>query len=371
MTAIGLVAALALPAAPQQPPPAPPPVVRRKPPERFVALELLSAIPSRLGEELGEPDVVVRVPASDSDAALERQAAGWLEELFAPLNSPSCRPVARAAGLPDPGGMARKLARLWPAGRPIAAAPGGEPVLIRRTYPPPSATDLEMLRTTGILPVELALAGEWARAVGARHAGPPPADPLLRHARAARLEGVARVAGILVALASAGLDASAVGQALLDADRDRAGWVKDRLYAGTDQPVYRAMLRVLLEDGPRWAAYHAVRAGTAGLVAALERPGIGPHVLLRPGLPPPRSEAPDGACRLGPRPTVALVGLPDDSPWVGALRDEWIEVSGTGSLEAVLAFDGEASATRAAADLSARGCRATAAGRRVTASCRP
>ena len=335
-----LVGALALLAASpaaraQTPPPAP---VETSP------ADLATRAGTRLG---GEFDLGALPVRASSEAERRAAAARWLDEAFAPLTAPECAPALRAAGIP-----AAAAAPAWPEGRPIAAAPGADAILAPPSAPPAGPDEVAALRTTGVLPWELALTGEYARLVAARKAGPPAKDPLLRLARAARLEGTARLAGIVVAARGAGVDPGSLGAAALALDRGGAGLAAAP--AGLD-PVRRALFRTMVDDGRRWALFWFLRAGWSGVGAALERPASGLGDLARPGARPSAAAGPATGCRLGPRGAAALAGADDDAPWNAAIvADAW-NVDPRGRLVGLLAFDDEGAAVRAAADLAERG----------------
>ena len=304
-------------------------------------VELAQSIPGRLRTELFREPVDVRV----ASASGRRDAAGrWVAEALAPLRTPACRRVL--------GGLVEKttgFADLWPEDDPIARASGPVELLVPEALPALTPADVESFETRGILPFEIMLAGEWARAVARRHAGPPPADPLLRQARAARLEGVARLAGIALTVQASGLSLAELGQQVLSADADEAGWPRAALARGAHDPVTRAALRVFAEDGLRWAAFHFLRGGVDELIAAIERPGVGPADLLGPGRGSRVDPLPGTGCRLGPRPAAALLVGDDDPLWVDEMHDDVWTVRDDGGAAGRLRFS-TGSAARAAAD---------------------
>lgn len=303
---------------------------------------------TRVGRLLGEEFAVGEVPWRTSDGAARAAAARrWQVEAFAVLDDPACAPVLRAAGIPPGANPAPGAA--WPEARPIAAAPAGDVLLLPPEVPLVTTDDAARLRATGLLPFEIALAGEYARVVGARHAGPAPRDPLLRLARLARLEGTARLAGITLALRGANLDPRVLGVATLSADRDESGLPRAVVAPAVSDPVRSALIETALEDGFRWALYQYLRGGLTGVLAALERPGGSPAELLRPGLARVPAALPAG-CRVGPRASAALLTGATDTPWVDALlADAWsIE---KGAALAALAFEDDRSAARAGDEL--------------------
>ncbi len=317
--------------------------------------DLARSIPERLRTELFREPVEVRV----APQAVRQTAAGaWIAEALAPLRTEACRAVLGAA-VADP----QAFAALYPETDPVARARGAVELLVPDALPPLTRADVESLETRGVIPFEIMLAGEWARAVARRHAGPPPADPLLRQARAARLEGVARLAGIALTVQASGLSMAALGQEVLRVDADEAGWPRAALAAGARDPVTRAALRVFAEDGLRWAAFHFLRGGVDELIAAIEKPGIGPAGLLGPGRrPAPRRLAGEG-CRLGPRPAAALLVGDDDPLWVDELlEDLWVRFS-DGRIEGRLLLATDTAARNAAAEAGNRGWKTSLDGR--------
>jgi hypothetical protein len=301
----------------------------------------------RLGEEFARAEFVNR----DSTPA-ERVAAAqrWIDEVFAPLTDPSCREVLIAAG----AAQARHVTvseTAFAAGRPLAAPPRAREILIPRELPPQTADEVSQLKAFGLLPYEVALAGECARVVGATRAGPPPVDPLSRLTRAARLEGAARLAGFVLVARGARLEPAQVGLAALSGERDEAGLPRRSIVETGLVPVQRAMLRTFFEDGLRWALFHYLKGGFGDLLAALERPAEGPETLLRPGVNRPRP-AGSGACRLGPRGAAALLTGQDETDWVDRLvADRW-ESEGPDRVVVRLWFEDEAGAIGAQDDLS-------------------
>ncbi|RMF76536.1 MAG: hypothetical protein D6738_01270 [Acidobacteria bacterium] len=310
-------------------------------------LDLARSIPPRLRTQLFREPVAVRVAGP---AERRAAAAGWIGEALAALASPACREVLG----PLPVG-ADAFAAAWPEGDPVAPPDGAIELLVPETLPALGARDVESLETRGVIPFEIMLAGEWARAVARRHAGPPPADPLLRQARAARLEGVARLAGIALTVQASGLSLADLGQEVLRSDADEAGWPRAALVGQARDPVVRAALRAFAEDGLRWAAFHFLRGGVDELIAAIERPGVRPSDLLGPGRAPRRPALPEGGCRIGPRPAAALLVGDDDPLWVDELlEDRWRREAGGGTAVS-LRFETEEAAAEAAADARRRG----------------
>jgi len=288
----------------------------------------------RLGGDFARADVPVEVaPAGDR----ARVAASWLAEAFAPADAAACRDVLAALGIPSAGPAPGILGAAWPADRPAAEDGGKGRILVPDSLPPLSAADLELFRLVGLVPFEIAATGERARAVAFRHLGPRPADPLLRAARAARAEGVARLAGIVVTVTGAGLAGDEVGRALPELDGDRAGWPREVVGRLGLDPVRRVLAEAYLRDGLRWAAYAWLRGGWEGLAAALERPGIGPAELLVPARRGRTSAADVDTCRLGPRVAGLLLAGDSDAPVVDRLlEDRWELVPQTGRLRATL-----------------------------------
>lgn len=286
-----------------------------------------------------------------SGERLRAEARRWLEEALAPLYDPACAPVlARLSVTPPSGETLERWAAAWPGGRPLAAAPAADVVLVPDKAPAVDRQALDLLSSAGVLPVEVALSGEIARVAAARHAGPSLRPALLRHARAARLEGVARLAGALITVRGGGVSPEGLGVHLLRADRDRVSWPRDTLLEGVGSQVPRALLRAVVEDGMRWALFHYLRGGEQGVLAALERPLVGPEQLLRPGRPETALPAdwPDGGCRLGPRGAAALVTGNDEPPWLEVLVAGTFVSTPDGGVEARLLFE-DASASAAAA----------------------
>jgi hypothetical protein len=299
------------------------------------------------------------VESREAPRAERRDAAGrWLREALAPLYASACEAVlARLDAAPAPSDAAlSRWAEAFPPGRPLASAPEAESVLVPERAPSLDDAAMELLRASGVLPIEVMLAGEAGRVAAARHAGPPLRPALLRHARAARLEGVARLAGIVVTLEGSGVDPSDLGAQLLSADRGRVGWSRASLLEPARDPVVQALLKGFVEDGLRWAVYHYLRGGEMGLMAALERPDVGPERLLRPGRPSVRpAEAwSAGGCRLGPRGALALLLGQDEVPWLDGLVADRFEAPAEGGVEGRLLFEGEHAAAGAAAALRER-----------------
>lgn len=325
------------------------------------------ALAAEAAERLGWGDG--EVDAREVPLERRRQAAsGWLREALAPLATPACEGVLAAfgaAGMPS-GATLSDWADAFPADRPLAGAPGARRMLVPERPPALDDASDELLRASGLFPVEVSLAGEAGRIAAAQHAGPPLKPALLRHARAARLEGAARLAGIVVALEGGGVDPADLGAQLLGADRGRVGWPAAALRERVDRPVARALLTGLVEDGLRWAVYHYLRGGERGLLAALERPAVGPESLLRPGRPAVRPEEPwpEGGCRLGPRGAMALVLGQDEVPWLDALVADRFATRAD-HVEGRLLFDGPRSAAEAAQAIRARGADVTLSGSEV------
>jgi hypothetical protein len=315
----------------------------------IVPRELVAVARRRFGGEFAR-----EVKATDAGEPDRRAAAlKWLDEALAPLADPRCAPVLRAAHLAAPAVLTPTKAVLG-SQRPVAAPALKPEVLVPPSLQPLSADEVEKFRTTGLLPFEIALSGEIARAIGAEHAGPAPADGVLRLSRAARLEGTARLAGIIMELRGAGLDPTDLGIGLLAADKDEAGLPRTLSAAVPDDAVRRALVTTYYDDGLRWALYHHLRGGLSEVVAALERPGVGPDVLLRPGLSRARPGVPDG-CRLGPRAAVALLTGYDDPPWLDTLVTDSSVADPKAGLVVTLGFEDERSASRAQLDLQGQG----------------
>jgi hypothetical protein len=308
--------------------------------------ELARQIPARLSTELFDTVVPVE-EASPGVRAL--RAVEWLDELFAPWSAPAC---AALFGAP-PSSQAWK--DVFSPHDPATSASPDAPLLVPDTLPPLTDDVLEVLNAKGLLPIEITMGGEWARAVARDHAGPAPSDPLLRQARAIRLEGVARLAGMLLSLTASGVDPRGLGPLLIRADADEAGWPRGALEAGAKDDLSRAFLRAFTEDGLRWAAYHYLKGGVADLIAGLERPAVSPYDLVRPGL---RREAPDlgeGGCRLGPRPTAVLAGGGSDPGWLAqVVADRWSGDTERG-VTARIAFTAKGALVEAASDARAFG----------------
>ncbi|UCF66249.1 MAG: hypothetical protein JSV80_10655 [Acidobacteriota bacterium] len=377
--AAALLAAAALPATSQPPGESPPspdpqtpgPIVRREPATKLLALDIISDIPARLGGELGEPDVTVEPVGEERLGAIRQQATGWMTETLAPLDDPACSFVREAFAIGSAAEIAARLSAAFPGQRALASAPGGEPVLIPEKLPVPDDEAMEWFASTGLLPAEIALSAEWARAVAARHSGPSPRDRLLRHARAARIEGVARLAALLVTLRRTGIEPRQLGVELLRADRDRASWDRAALLEAARTPLVGAFVRALLEDGMRWATYQYVRGGIPGLVAALERPAVGPEDLLRPGLRRRPLAAQAGGCRLGPRPMAALLIGTDDPAWIDTVEDAVLVAGEPQWWRGWLQLESVHAAESAAADMLAAGCRVDLREDRLDVSCAP
>lgn len=298
-------------------------------------------------------------PAGRVVAPAERQAAAlrWLDEALAPLADAACKPVLAAAGLAPAAPLAASTV-LLPDDRPVALSGDGATILLPAQLAPLGAEQVERFRAIGLLPFEIALTGEVARAAGAAHAGPPPGDGLLRLARAARLEGVARLAATIVVARGLGVESGDLGTGALamDRERDEAGIPRSFAAKFATDPVRRALLDTFLDDGLRWALFHFLRGGLPAVAGALERPGVGPEMLLRPGIARARV-LPANGCRLGPRAALALLGGDADAAWVDTLVDARAEAPAAG-LVVALAFEDERSATRARGDLAAAGLEA-------------
>ncbi len=326
--------------------------------------ELAAAIPLRLGVQWeGEA-----VPARESSSAARRAAAAiGLADALAPLGAPACEALLRRLGIPASAPTA--LAQAWPEEFP-SAVPGVVALLVPERLGAASDTDLEFFRSTGLLPFEVALTGEWLRAVGSGHAGPAPADPSLRAARAARLEGAARLAGIVVSAAGTGVDPRQLGAALLQLDTDRAGWPQAATREAAGDPLRRALIRQFIEDGLRWATFHYLRNGLVGLLAALERPA-GPEDLLSPGNRRSSPVATFGGCRLGPRAVAALAVGSDDAAWSVDLVDDDAAVGPGGTIRLRMRFDSPVAAGQAAEAIRAFGGGAEISDLLVTATLEP
>ncbi len=355
--AAGLAAAgAALAQAPPEPPPGPPdrgqaaaPADAADPDDEDVAIigtEPRTLVP-RMGRVLGGEFDAGELPSRVA-AAGERQAAAlrWLDEVFAPLAAPECAPVLRAGRIPAAAAPVAGFAIA--VDRPVAAPPTGAPLLVPEALAPLRGPEIEWFRRTGETPFEVALAGEYARALAARHAGPAPQDGLLRLARAARLEGTARLAGIAIALRAANVDVADVGAAALGADDEKAGLPRALTGAAAGDPVRAALVQVFHEDGLRWALYQYLRGGFSAVAAALERPAAGLETLLRPGMVR-RTPPPPAGCALGARASAALLTGRADEGWADSLvADRWTAGPG-GALHAWLAFE-DAHAAGLAAD---------------------
>jgi len=355
LLALALAAGTSAGAAPEAPPPSPPLLAPK---------DLVDAIPGRLGINWkGAP-----LAARETGTAARRAAAAiGLADALAPLADPACGALLAAIGLP--AAAPATLADAWPEDRP-AALPGSPVLLVPEIMPPVPEPDAEFLRATGVLPLEVALTGEWLRAVGSQHAGPAPADSLLRAARAARLEGAARLAGIVVSIAGTGVDPREVGSGLLALDQDRASWPRVATIERAGDPLRAALVRALLEDGLRWAVYHYVRGGLVGLLAALERP-TGPAELVRPGVVRPVPEGVPAGCHLGPRAAAALYGGDDDAPWVADLLADAAQPGAGGGVVVTMYFEAPAAAAEAAAALRSRGAAVEVVGKVVRGTLTP
>jgi len=348
-------------AAPEVPVPGAAPPAEEGPavaPQTFTPKDLVDAVPGRLGINWKGAPLAAR---ETGPGARRAAAAIGLADALAPLADPACGALLEAIGLP-PAAPAT-LADAWPEDRP-AALPGSPVLLVPDRVAPLPEPDAEFLRATGVLPLEVALTGEWLRAVGSQHAGPAPADPLLRAARAARLEGAARLAGIVVSIAGTGVDPREVGSGLLALDQDRASWPRAATIAAAGDPLRAALVRALLEDGLRWAVFHYARGGVVGLLAALERPA-GPAELVRPGIVRPVPEGVPSGCHLGPRAAAALYGGDHDAPWVSGLLADTAQRGAGGEIVVTLSFEAPAAAEEAAAAIRSRGGSAEVSGSTV------
>lgn len=323
--------------------------------------QLADAIPGRLGVRWeGEA-----VPVRETTISARRAAAAiGLADALAPLSAPACEPLLRQLGIPAAAPAA--LAAVWPEEFP-AAVPGIVSLLVPERLGPASAADLEFFHSTGLLPFEVALAGEWMRAVGTGHAGPAPGDPSLRAARAARLEGAARLAGIVVSAARTRIDPRQLGGTLLQLDTDRAGWPRAATLEVAGDPLRRALLRQFFEDGLRWATFHYVKNGLVGLLAALERPA-GPYELQRPGVTRTASESQAPGCRLGPRAAAVLAAGSDDGAWVSELVEDEASAGPGGTVRVRLRFDSPVAAAEAAEAVRRRGASVDVADEGFTAT---
>ncbi len=330
----------------------------------FAPKDLVAAVPARLGINWKGAPLAAR---ETGPAARRAAAAIGMADALAPLADPACSALLGAIGLPPAAPAA--LAEAWPEGFP-AALPGSAVLLVPESVPPIPEQEVDFLRATGVLPLEVALTGEWLRAVGSQHAGPAAADPLLRAARAARLEGAARLAGILVSIAGTGVDPRDVGSGLLALDRDRASWPRVATVEAAGDPVRAALVRELLEDGLRWAVFQYSRGGLVGLLAALERPA-GPTELIRPGSIRPLPEGLPPGCRLGPRAAAALYGGDHDAAWVADLLADSAQVGEGGRIAVTLVFEAPHAAEEAAAALRSRGAVVEVAGSTVRGILRP
>ncbi len=324
-------------------------------------LELAKEIPARLESGLNAPWVAVRVEKAD----LRRAAATlWVREAMAPLEDPLCAEILRRQGFGPERDVAR-WAQALPLTMPVALAPLAKEVLVPAQLPAQSPQAIEMLQATGVLPFEVALSGEWARAVAARHAGPPLADPALRAGRAARLEGVARLAGIALMFRGSGVDPQGMGAALVSADRSRSGFPREALLAMAANPVERAYLLTFLEDGFHWIAYHYLRGGVAGLLSAVERPLVFPAELLRPGRRISVPESLPEGCSLGPRAAAALLTSNPEAAWTSELLADRFWLEGEGKVRGLLVFESDAGAMGCAARLERSGHALQVEGKRL------
>ena len=322
--------------------------------------DLAASVGSRLGGPFDGMEVKVQ-----SASVGERRGAvsALLTEAFAPLRAPACGEVLEALGRPAAPDSSRWTA-LVEETAPVGS-PRRDALLVPPRLPPQDAEALELLRASGVLPFEVTLTGEWARVVAAEHLGPPPKDPLLRLARVSRMEGAARLAGVALLFQGAGLDPRAMGLSLVETDRDRVGLPRERALALAANPVERAVLVTLLEDGLRWAAYHYLRGGYEELLAALERPFVTPAELLRPGVRLSWREEGGGVCHFGPRIAAALVTGDEDPSWIAGMAADRFEVTAEGDVEAVLTFIGEGEAAAAMPYLRGNASKATREGKLV------
>jgi hypothetical protein len=139
------------------------------------------------------------------------------------------------------------------------------------------------------------------------------------------------------------------------------------LLDGVGSQVPRALLRTVIEDGMRWALFYYLRGAEPGVLAALERPLVGPEQLLRPGRPATDLPAdwPESGCRLGPRGAAALVTGHDEPPWLEALAAETFLSTPEGGVEARLLFEDATASSAAAASLRHHADAGAARGRLV------
>jgi hypothetical protein len=332
------MAAIALSAEPELPPFLP---SQPKP------LVLLEAVPDRLGGEFVKKldQRVKEAPVAERRAA----AAAWLAEIFAPLETPACRAVLNSLATPEPPPDLARLAEGFPESRPIAL----EQLLVPPEFPFPAAEDREFILATGLIPLEVALTGEWARLIGSVHAGPPPRDPLLRLTRAARLEGLARMAGVFVTVQGGGVAASDLGAGLLQADRDLAGLPRGSYEAAITGPIARALLLTVLEDGSRWVTLRFVAGGWPAVIAALERPNDRPSALYRLSAGTDAKLDSQG-CRLGPRGVTALLVGDSEPSWTTQILDDVSLVAGN-QLRTELLLESDDAAVRVEQELIKQG----------------
>ena len=314
--------------------------------------ELALQIPARLGTALfREPVEVVEAGSAERRQA----AASWIAEVYAPLETDAC--VALFGARP-PGPS--HWAAFYPEGDPATPSGSGSRMLVPAELPIMDARDTEVLHSKGMLPLEIMIAGEWARAVAQGH-------PLLRQVRAARLEGVARLAGLAVGLASGGVNPADLGAALVEADADDAGWPRGALATGARSGVDAALLRVFTEDGLRWATFHYLRGGMEALLEALEIPPRSPLELLRPGYRAKLVDLGSEGCRLGPRPSAALLVGSSDPAWVDAMLADLWKGRADETTHVQLVFDRESAAESAERDLIGRGWQVRREGVRIGA----
>lgn len=322
---------------------------------------LLADVPDRLGGLFARTPVEVRESDEPSRARAWR---GWIDEVFAPLAAPGCPAVLaafdRAVAPPDPNAWMPRI----PEGLPVVEPRSGE-LLVPSELPAQGEADRSHLHTFGLLPYEVRLSGEWARAVASAHSGPPAKDPTLRAARAARLEGVARLAGIVVALQAGRVPPTALGAALLEADAGHAGWSSATIDATGLDPVARALLEQFSADGLRWATVQFLSGRWEAVFSALEKPGLGLESLLGSKPQLPAAQVPEGACRLGPRGAAALLFRGEPPSWIDQVTSDW-SLAAKGKAALMLKLESAEVATRAAAELAEFGFSVSVQDRVVT-----